>query len=70
MQLILFLQKMLKNHSSSCNIKLTPYGDANDVIDKHFKSLCSRCKENLETSMKGSGFIFDSVQLMYYKCLK
>ena len=23
---------------------------------------------NLETSMKGSGFIFDSVQLMYYKC--
>ena len=23
---------------------------------------------NLETSMKGSSFIFDSVQLMYYKC--
>ena len=23
---------------------------------------------NLETSMKGSDFIFDSVQLMYYKC--
>ena len=49
---------------------MTPYSDANDVIDKHFKSLCSRCKENLETSMKGSDFIFDSVQLMYYKCLK
>ena len=49
---------------------MTPYSDANDVIDKHFKSLCSRFKENLETSMKGSDFIFDSVQLMYYKCLK
>ena len=24
----------------------------------------------LELSMKGSGFIFDSVQLMYYKCDK
>ena len=24
--------------------------------------------DNLETSLKGSEFIFDSVQLMYYKC--
>ena len=25
---------------------------------------------NLETSMRGSDFIFDSVQMMYYKCHK
>ena len=66
---------MLKNsvysmHSSSDNIKYTPYSDATDVTDKLFNSLCSRCKENLETSMKGSDFIFDSVQLIYYKCHK
>ena len=30
-------------------------------------SLCSRYQDGLVTSMKGSDFIFDSVQLMYYK---
>ena len=57
-------------HSNSGNIKFTPYSDANDIIEKLFKSLRSRYQENLETSMKGSDFIFDSVQLMYYKCHK
>ena len=52
------------------NIKFTPYSDPNDVIDKFLKSLHSRYQENLETSMKGSDFIFDSVQLLYYKCHK
>ena len=33
-----------------------------------FESLRSKYQDNLETSMNGSGFIFDSVQLMYYKC--
>ena len=30
-------------------------------------SLCSRYQDGLVTSMKGSDFIFDSVQLMYHK---
>ena len=54
--------------SSSGNIKFTTYSDANDVIDKLFNSLRSKCQDNLKTSMKGNDFIFDSVQLMYYKC--
>ena len=29
-----------------------------------------RYYRNLETSMRGGDFIFDSVQLMYYNCLK
>ena len=57
-------------HSSSGNIKFTPYSDTNDVINKLFKSLRLRYQENLETSMKWSDFKFDSVQLMYYKCHK
>ena len=57
-------------HSNSVNIKFTLYSDANYVIDKLFKSLHSRYQENLVTSMKGSDFIFNSVQLMYYKCDK
>ena len=35
-------------HSSSGNLKFTPYSDANNVINKLFKSLRSRYQENLE----------------------
>ena len=48
----------------------TPYSDASDGIDKLLKSFHSRYQEQLETSMKASAFIFDSVQIMYYKCHK
>ena len=54
-----------QRYSSSGNIKFTACNDANYVIAKLFKSLCSRYQENLQTSMKGSDFIFDSVQLLY-----
>ena len=55
-------------HASSDNVKFKPYSDASNVIDKLFKSLRSKFQVNLITSMRGSDFIFDSVQLMYYKC--
>ena len=57
-------------HSSSDNIKLISYSKVNDVIEKHFKSLCSGCQDGLETSMNEIDFIFDSARLMYYKCEK
>ena len=34
-------------HSNSGNIKFTPYSDANDVIDKLFKSLYQRKCRNI-----------------------
>ena len=49
-------------HSKSNNIKFT---DANEV--ELFDSLRSRYQENLEKSMRKSGFIFYSVQLMHHK---
>ena len=52
-------------YSNSGNVKFTPYSNENDVIDKLFKSLCTIDQHNLETSMKASNFIFDSVQLLY-----
>ena len=55
-------------HLNSDNIKFISYSEVNEVVNKLFKSLRSKFQENLETSMKGSDFIFDSVQLMYYKC--
>ena len=57
-------------HSRSDNIKFKSYNDANEVVDELFESLCSRYPGNLETSIRESDFIFDSVQLMYYKCHK
>ena len=52
-------------HLNSGNIQFIPYSDANDVIDKLFKSLCSIYPKKLETSMK--------VQLQLYQfnyCIK
>ena len=57
-------------HSRSGNIEVTFCNDANEIIDELFKPLRSSCQGNLETTMKGSDFIFDSVQLMYHKCHK
>ena len=42
--------------------------DADEIIEL-FDSLKNRYQNNLE-SMKGSEFVFDYVQLLYYKCHK
>ena len=42
---------------------------ADEVIDKHFKSLKNRYQNNLE-SMKGREFVFDYFHLLYYRCHK
>ena len=57
-------------HSSSDNIKFTSYNDANEVANELFESLHSKYQDNLETWIKGSDFVFYSVQLMHYKCHK
>ena len=49
-------------------MEFTPYSDASKVVYERFESLRSKHQVNLETSMRGSNFIFDSVQLMYCKC--
>ena len=57
-------------HSRSNNIKFKSYTNATKVDDELFESLRSRYQGNLETSMRRIDFIFDSVQLIYYKCHK
>ena len=46
------------------------YDNANEVIKEIFQSLLSSYQIGLETSMRGSDFIFDCVNLLYYKCHK
>ena len=57
-------------HSSSSNIIFTSFNDTIEVVDELFESLCLIYQEYLETSTRVSNFIFDSVQLMYYKLYK
>ena len=56
--------------SRSNNLKFKSDNDSNELVYEHFESLHSRYQGNLETSMRGRYFIFNSVQLMYYKCHK
>ena len=56
--------------SKDVDEEFMPYDNVNDIVDQLFQSLLLRCKGNLETSVRGSDFIFDSVQLLYYKCQK
>ena len=43
---------------------MTIYTDANEVVNELFESIHLQYQDNSETSMRGSDFIFDSVQLM------
>ena len=45
-------------------------GKANEITEKHFESLINRYRNNLETLMKGSGLVFNFVQLLCYTCHK
>ena len=55
---------------SKCEgIEIMINDEADEIIEELFDSLKNRYQNNLE-SMKGSGFVFDYVHLMYYKCCK
>ena len=43
--------------------------ERDEVVEELFQSLKNRYQNNLEP-MKGSEFVFDYVQLLYYKCHK
>ena len=50
-------------YSTSDSIKFRTYNNINEVVNELFESLRSKYQDNLETSMRRSNFIFDSVKL-------
>ena len=52
------------------NIEIMMGGKTDEIIAELFKSLLQRYQEGLEKSMKGSEFIFESVDLLYYHLQK
>ena len=57
-------------HTKSNNIEIMMVSQANGIIKELFESLLQRYQEGLEQSMKGSGFTFDSVDLLHYHLQK
>ena len=57
-------------HTKSNNIEIINGIETNDIINELFKSFLRRYQEGLETKMKGSEFIFESVDLLYYSLHK
>ena len=55
-------------HLKSDNREVMVCDKVDEVIVEPFESLLSRYKIELETSMRSSKFIFDSVYLLRYKC--
>ena len=55
-------------HSKTDNIEIMINDKVDEVIVELFKSLHNSYKNNLEISMKRSEFVFDYVDLLYYKC--
>ena len=53
----------------SYKIEIMINDKVDEIIEVLFDSLKNRYQNNLE-SMKGIEFVFDSVQLLYYKCHK
>ena len=53
-------------HAKSDNIEIMMGNETDEIIEKLFKSLLQRYQDGLEESIKGSEFIFDSVDVLYY----
>ena len=57
-------------HTKIDNIEIMNCTETSDIINELFKSFLRRYQEGLETKMKGSEFIFESVDLLYYSLHK
>ena len=53
--------------STSDNIEVTMVNETDKIIKDLFDSFLRRYQKNLEESMKGREFVFDSVDSLYYQ---
>ena len=57
-------------HSKSDHIEIIVGYETNYIIEELFFSFPQKYQKSLEELMNGSEFVFDSVDLLHYKCLK
>ena len=54
--------------SISANMEVMTYGDAYQIIEEFPQSLLLRYERCLKGTIRGSDFVFDFVNLLYYNC--
>ena len=54
-------------HTKSNNMDIMMGSQTDEIIEELFKSLLQKYQEGLEESMRGSEFVFDSVNSLNYK---
>ena len=57
-------------HSKYNNSEVIFSNEADEISEEFFESLLQKYQKGLEESMKGSEFVYDSVDLLHYKCHK
>ena len=57
-------------HTKSDNAEIMTGTDTNEAINKLINSFTKRYQEGLETKMKGSSYIFESIDLLEYRLNK
>ena len=57
-------------HTKSDNIEIIMGSETNDIIEELLESLLQKYQERLEKSVRGSVFIPDSVDSLYYNLQK
>ena len=50
-------------HTKSHNIEIMMGNETDEIIEKHFESLLQNYQKNLEESIRGSEFVFHSIDL-------
>ena len=60
---------MLTSFQTGPNIEIMMGNEADEIIDKLF-SFSQNYQKDLEESMRGSNFNFDSVNILYYRLQK
>ena len=54
----------------SNNIEIMIGYETDEIIEELFESVLQKYQEGLEEEMRGSKFVFDSVDILYYKLYK
>ena len=57
-------------HAEGNNVEIMIGSNTNEIIKDLFKSFLQKYQERLEESMRGSEFVYDSVNVLYYNLNK
>ena len=57
-------------HTKSNNVEIRMGSETDEIIEELFKSFLQKYQERLEESMRGSEFIFHSIDALYYNLNK